>query len=794
MNAKRFLILVSVLWATTSLLILISGKVLFPADFLGWYYPYKGYEPFRSQSPFLDNLGLQDVAICFYPYRAFVAQALSQGTFPWWNPIEGAGLPPGALHSNGSYFLPSWITYSLFTPLLAWQIDLSLQFFCASLGAYLLFERQSANPRAACLGALAWSLGGWHAAFFQEPPLAWPLALFPWVWLGLDDIHRGRKRGPWLVAGGICLSLFVGHVQMTFVPAILILGYLLLAQVERKPVMFLSCLSGVLLAAPHWLQLAQLASLSERGPLAREQVLTTLLAPREFLGLLFQNFMGAPSDGFYLGRTLSQMVVDSREHCLYAGVAVLLLALLAIIRLRDRATKTVVFLCTAGLLTASSTLVFSGLSALFPQLLILTPLRFLPFVLFGFCRLAVAGWDSLERTPLTRIELQLTGAFIGAYALWAASYILPATSGSPSLGNWLFALVQYDGVRKPPYFPGDFGPVFLDLVYTHFRFGSPAVWFPLLLLASLGLITTYVKNRERRFQLVAVVLCLDLLVYFSSMNIPVDKDFFYPETPEIRTLAENTKFTADGSKTPTRVLSLGRGIHPSMLTPYGISNFESYQSIFPADYRSLFTRMNGDSQVSYILAATTTPENLAPGLLDLFGISVLYNQPDPQQQQEGTSNLLILPREGALRAYLLNRYRVVSDSSDLFAPDFNPRREVLLDSPPPFESAKEPRFQEVTPTFYGYNEVRLRVVSETESLLILNDLHYPGWSATVNETPAPILKAYGFARAVAVPQGESEIVMRFRPSSLPLMLVLVGCGAFLLIALAIRSRRLAQPE
>ena len=60
--------------------------------------------------------------------------------------------------------------------------------------------------------------------------------------------------------------------------------------------------------------------------------------------------------------------------------------------------------------------------------------------------------------------------------------------------------------------------------------------------------------------------------------------------------------------------------------------------------------------------------------------------------------------------------------------------------------------------------------------LLLLDTYFPGWSATVNGEPAPILRAdYNF-RAVSLPAGRSTVCFSYRPESLPDWLVSLRGG------------------
>ncbi|MCI0343707.1 MAG: YfhO family protein, partial [Planctomycetales bacterium] len=72
------------------------------------------------------------------------------------------------------------------------------------------------------------------------------------------------------------------------------------------------------------------------------------------------------------------------------------------------------------------------------------------------------------------------------------------------------------------------------------------------------------------------------------------------------------------------------------------------------------------------------------------------------------------------------------------------------------------------------------VLVETDApgptLLVLADSFYPGWEATVDGSPAPLLRANGAFRAVPVPAGRHEVAFRLRSRPLAGGLALTGLG------------------
>ena len=45
------------------------------------------------------------------------------------------------------------------------------------------------------------------------------------------------------------------------------------------------------------------------------------------------------------------------------------------------------------------------------------------------------------------------------------------------------------------------------------------------------------------------------------------------------------------------------------------------------------------------------------------------------------------------------------------------------------------------------------------------DTWYPGWQATLDDKPVPLLRADGLFKAVQVPAGEHHIILSYRPPS-----------------------------
>ncbi len=82
---------------------------------------------------------------------------------------------------------------------------------------------------------------------------------------------------------------------------------------------------------------------------------------------------------------------------------------------------------------------------------------------------------------------------------------------------------------------------------------------------------------------------------------------------------------------------------------------------------------------------------------------------------------------------------------------------------------------------------------------LLADTWYPGWIATVDGVPAPILRANYLFRGVPVPAGEHVVTMRFQPASLRTGLLVtavavVGLLLLLLVGLLLRRGKAGKKQ
>jgi hypothetical protein len=110
--------------------------------------------------------------------------------------------------------------------------------------------------------------------------------------------------------------------------------------------------------------------------------------------------------------------------------------------------------------------------------------------------------------------------------------------------------------------------------------------------------------------------------------------------------------------------------------------------------------------------------------------------------------------------------------------DFDPLQIAVLESalPPALEPKLEGVQEEASIELFQHNRLELRVRAQSRGLLVLSEIYYPGWKATVNGQPARILKVNGLLRGIVVPTGESKVSVRYAPTSIILGAILTFFG------------------
>jgi hypothetical protein len=205
---------------------------------------------------------------------------------------------------------------------------------------------------------------------------------------------------------------------------------------------------------------------------------------------------------------------------------------------------------------------------------------------------------------------------------------------------------------------------------------------------------------------------------------------------------------------------------------------EGVQPNAPARFRDVFWSLQGEGIYKQAMDKKYTSYFIYNPQSSLLMLNLRYvvAYPDcPKMQIEGLRTVYQdaqtrideLP-DLCPRAWLVHRYAVRQDSREVLAllSQFNYEKMALFEEDPRC-AVETPSSAEAAPEIVRCEPERIdiKVQAAAPALLVLSDLFYPGWEATVDGRPVEILRANYLMRAVAIPAGAHEVRFLYRPAS-----------------------------
>ncbi|HOB74569.1 MAG TPA: YfhO family protein [Phycisphaerae bacterium] len=837
-----FLALTLTVWLWPSI---FGGKVLLPLDILSHSPPNVPLddEPVRN--------GLIGDMICEnYTWQLFQRRALAAGELPLWNPYTFCGHPLYTTGQASTFYPLNAIFWTVPLPQ-AYVVFTWVHLFLGGLFTYLFCRRMGIGGFGAAVGGIAFAMGGFLTTRLLWPMLLGSAIWLPLMLLWIDWMAEPAPLARWtrgLLVGAFLfvLPILAGFFEIAFY-AYVACGVFTLFRVARllrrpedqvagepedagtagrqdagtqgtgdgrarKAGLFLlkvgvTPVLAALLAAPQLLPFFEVMDRNVRsGRGDFNTVKASALAPVDLLTLVSPDALGNPAEHVNFSLPERQWHEAAPvyfgpknyvEAGFYFGLLPLGFLLLGLAG-RYRGFVYAWFLLGLALAFALVTPAYKLFFHVVPGAeQVRTPFRWMYLVLFAGAFLAGMGgqywYDRLGR-PVGRAGRTIVGlALFGCLAVATAVVVLLFYPGP--LLDWAGRLVEAQGrVGAAFKSPGDLaGFIWLN----GFRFALFALAAAICI--ALGWWKPWPAQTARWISLAALTLmALDLGQASFGFYTHADPAILEQRTPAIEHMASDPGLFRIGRYGPEKFL------YANLPSIYGLQDFGGYDSIILTDYVRFLEAIEHQHLVKFNIVMTIErPASLDSPLLPLLNIRYLLtgrtlDHPDwqPVPVEANVKLYRVRPERELPRAFLVSSVRPVGSLDEAIheikSGAVNVFTAATVEAPPEVAEklvdSADGEKGTARITRYQFSRVCIETSTARRALLVLLDVHYPGWKAYIDGAPAEVYRTNGVFRGVSVPAGRHEVEFRFEPGSFRTGVVIAAGCLVLLTVLGVTGR------
>jgi len=690
----------------------------------------------------------EDFFIQEYPIREFCFYMVRfQHQLPFWNPYSWAWSPllsdaqagfwyPGNLMGIAVTWLLS--PHSMHLPVIVPEVFTLLHLPLAALGVFVLLKNEfRISPLAALVAGLTWGFGVRMVAEQNHSMQIIQLALLPWETLLLMRSWRSWRHAIWL---GLVFGIsFLAGQPQTFLYVAIFLSSFTLAEVLRRrntghsvsqPAVNLTLAMVIALgiACIQLLPSMELVGLSARKHMDFGEASTGGLHLGHIINMFVPKYYGE-YPGFNI--PFSDIVNDHFwywEATFYWGALSEILALLAIVRrwrTRNRLEPVSQFL--------TFFLVFSVLALAYgmgKNLYFQWPFwRYLPF------------FDSIRAPNRMVWFVWFLGSIMTGIGLNDLLHFPDLLTKHKKFFLWTGALFVLANVLA---ITGVIDYLFKPHILRHglLTFLLPSLVISLCVFYYLFLGTKNKIARQRIFLFGALLICIDLYYNdFTWHRNTVNRENIVAEDSSSTIVQQFRQLHADRSK----LLLLYKGETRGQKANLGMF------IRLPIEYA------NNDTDLSDINPLRLSP--CIPSIKDsnkrmaLMGVSTARAAGTSKEYSNALPFLM-----------LYHDWRVAHDKeAETILNDsiFDFRKTVILEEKPQLAHGQANSNDSTQLLAYSENYLKAHVSSAQPSILLVNDLYYPAWEATVDGKEVKILKAFESLRAIPLPPGSHLVEMRY---------------------------------
>jgi hypothetical protein len=687
----------------------------------------------------------EDFTYQWYPFRHFAAVSLANGEIPLWNPYTFNGMPFLAEIQTEVFYLPmTLLTLAVRHGELGvlWlEFANVLHYVLAATGMFFLARSFGLRRIPALFAAITYTFSGFLVLHAIHQVITAVVAWFPLLLLLFRKALR-ESRWTMVFLCGLLLghSFFGGSPQMSVFFYLFLFSYFLfelfsmfgIRRLLTLPAALMSArAAGVILlslgiAMVQFLPTRELSDLSVRALITFEKATEGSLAWGQLVTLLVPKLFGV-SDAHGYTYWGPGPYWHYWETCIYIGIPALLLTLLAIrlVRTNKNAAFFLGFLVFALLFSLGGNFIvhpfffhtIPGFASF------RNPARMGIFFAFGG---ALLGGMTLQQLMDRTLHVRVSGQL-------RTSLLVLAGTGL------LFLLLVLSGMLDSMY-------PFLSRPQIGTLVRKEALLAIFLLLATTGTLYTMLARRTW-LPALGLALCgitfLDFYLFGASHNTSPDNpaDHFRRAAPLVNVLRQQSGlFRVNTRNAEGMVMDRNQGLIDRIFTMEGYTPLVLRRAYPPAGVpHQMFDLLN----IRYYTVTDTVRRTLS-----------LAERPDVLPRAFMIFSTLVARSEEDVRTHMMDT-------------TFNPRTTAVVEDTThtPLVAPSEKPVWLARIDSYTNNSIVVSVETDHDGLLVLSEMYYPGWEATVDHQPAHILQTNYNLRGVLLQRGVRTVEFRFSPES-----------------------------
>lgn len=725
------------------------GLLPFPGDLLvSFYFPWNsggfiGFDQWTTHK----NVISADVIRQIYPWKTLAIDLLKNGQWPLWNPYNFSGTPLLA-NLQSSVFFPGNILFFILPQLISWVVlvvGLPLLF---SIGMYLFLRVNKLSKPASVFGAIAGSSISYFLVWSEQLVIIQSALFLPFILFLIDKYRNSRSHLSVLFLSILfAFSVFGGHIQTTVYVYLIAILYLIYRRYPMRRIFSIIVFSFAL-AAIQLIPSLELYFQSAREVTSGPGLFSSGILPLKTLITIFAaDFFGNPATNNFWGK-------DYGNFQAYFGISALVLAIYGVFySWKKSPSRFWIAALVIGLVVSMWPVANIFHLLKIPVLSTGVPARAIFIFQFSATILAALGLHRaleyqqkhINKTPFIATVLLLGLVY---FSLWFVCFIHP--------GDYVFGVAKNNLILPTAIF-------FLTgfLVFICLRLPKFATF------AVIGL---------------CLLSSLEYSYFFNKFQPSSQGKFVFPEHP----ISKYLQSRSDGQR------FYGEG------TAYLDNNFATYWRVYATEgYDSLYILRYGEllasakdgslsSEVTRSDATLPTERGVNKDrLMDLLGVRYVLNkidtpvsnwQPDNFHFPEDKYQLIWQSGKWQAyqrvnyfpRAFLAGNYKMEKSSQAIIASTYDPTNNIrdtaILESDPQVHP-EGGGIANVAITGYSANKIEIRSFSEVPKILVISDVYFPGWKATVDGRDTVVLRADYALRAISLNKGEHKIELVYDPDS-----------------------------